>query len=220
MRWNGAAPVRVKVCGLTEPANARAVAELGVDEIGLNFWPGSPRCVSVERARAIMAALPATMRVVGVFVDAPGEEIDSTAAAVGLAAVQLHGDESPEVAAARRLPVIKAIRTAPGLRPDDLVTRWRGRVLLLDAWRAGQPGGTGQVADWTLARALADRGCTIYLAGGLTPDNLADAVEAVHPFAVDLNSGVERAPGLKDLDRLAAALRTLGRAAGPAGERA
>lgn len=214
---NGTAPVRVKVCGLTDPANARAVAGLGVDEIGLNFWPGSPRCVTVERARAIMAALPPSTRAVGVFVDAPGDEVDATAAEVGLAALQLHGDESLEFVAARRLPVIKAIRTAHGLTVEALAA-WRGRVLLVDAWRAGQPGGTGEPADRELARALVDRGYTIYLAGGLNPGNVATAVESVHPFAVDLNSGIESAPGLKDLNRLAAALRALGRVAPPAGE--
>ena len=209
---------RVKVCGLTDPDNARAVAALGVEEIGLNFWPGSPRCVSPERAAEIAAVLPRGVRRIGVFVDQPGEEIDRIAARVGLDALQLHGDETPDDCAARSRPVIKAVRATPGLTPAGLA-RWRGTTILVDAWRAGQPGGTGRTADWGLARQLVDAGFTLYLAGGLNPENLAAAVEAVRPHAVDLNSGVERAPGIKDPARLAAALAALGRTPRPVEER-
>jgi phosphoribosylanthranilate isomerase len=211
-------PVRVKVCGLTDPDNARAVAALGIDEIGLNFWPGSPRCVTPARAREIMAVLPPGVGAVGVFVDAPGEEVDRIAANLGLAALQLHGGETPDYAAARRRPVIRAVRSAPGTTAADL-SAWRGVTLLVDGWHPDRPGGTGRAADPDLARELVRAGFRLYLAGGLGPGNVA-AAAAVGPYAVDLNSGIESAPGIKDPARLAEALAALGRPPRPREEQA
>ncbi len=190
-------------------------ASLGVDAIGLNFHPGSPRCVSRETAREIVAALPSCVVTVGIFVDLPGGDVDAIAREVGLDRLQLHGSEDPEYCRARERRVIKALRTGPGV-DTDFVARYAPLPILLDGYRPGLAGGTGRVADWGLARVLVEQGVEVLLAGGLNPDNVADAVLAVGPAAVDLNSGVETAPGVKNRDRLSAALNALGRLRTPA----
>lgn len=190
-------------------------ASLGVDAIGLNFHPRSPRAVSEKTASEIVAALPSFVMSVGVFVDLPGEEVDRIASQVGLDRIQLHGDEDLDYCRARTHPVIKAFRTSPGIDPE-ILARYAPLPLLLDGYRAGLAGGTGRVADWGLARVLVEQGMELILAGGLNAENLADAVRAVCPSAVDLNSGVESTPGIKDRARLTAALDVLGRLRAPA----
>lgn len=200
--------VRLKVCGVTDESNARAIVALGIDEIGFNFYRPSLRYVSPERARDIARGLPPEVRRVGVFVDAPADEVDRIGELVGLDRLQLHGEESRDFCRARRIPVVKAFRSMPDL-DRERVTAYRPLPILLDGFSAGIPGGTGQLADWSLARDLVGEGVELYLAGGLGPDNVREAFEAVRPAALDLNSGVEATPGLKDLDRLRLVLERL-----------
>ena len=188
----------VKICGITRLEDAEAAVAAGASAIGFIFWPASPRFVDPHRARKIAAALPPFVTAVGVFVNQPIEYVNGVATLVRLAAVQLHGDETPEFAALAVAPVIKAvpIGTDPGI--------WRSRVrLLLDVHDPVARGGTGRTIDWAAAADLAAQR-DILLAGGLTPDNVADAVARVRPFGIDVSSGVERAPGIKDHQRLRA----------------
>jgi phosphoribosylanthranilate isomerase len=182
----------VKVCGLTRERDARLAWELGASALGFIFHPASPRHVSPERAAEIRQALPAAAFCVGVFVDRPADEVNAVARRVGLGAVQLHGDEPPALCAQIELPVIKALRAGS----PRLGEEYPAAAILLDAFHHSLPGGTGRQADWALGRELAGR-CRLILAGGLGPRNLEAAVTAVGPAAVDLNSGVESAPGVK-----------------------
>lgn len=200
--------VRVKICGITRVADALDAAALGVHAVGLNFVADSPRRVTLERAREIARALPSFVLLVGVFRDQPGAEVDRIAAAVGLDRLQLHGDEDAEYCDRRGRPVIKVVRPTEGWRAEH-AERWPGRPLLVDAWHARQAGGTGRLADWGAARELVAAGRSVILAGGLSPENLVEAVRFVRPEAVDLNSGVESATGLKDRQRLERALAEL-----------
>lgn len=191
----------VKLCGITRVEDALGAVVLGVAAIGLNFVSESPRAVSVAVAREIAAALPAGVLRVGVFRDAPGESVDAVAAAVGLDCLQLHGAEDPAYCAARLRAVIKVVRPAAGWTPAD-AEPWAAWPLLVDAWHPAQSGGTGRRADWAAARALVRAGRQVWLAGGLGPDTVAEALQMVGPYALDLNSGVESAPGVKDLKKL------------------
>jgi len=204
----------VKVCGLTRPDDATAAAAAGVDFIGLNFWPRSKRRVDADRARQVAAAARAAgpaIRLVGLFVDAALEAIDAARAAVGLDVIQLHGDETPDqcraVRAATGLPVWKAVPVTGPEAVADL-GRWPVDAVLLDAPSAGR-GGSGKTVDWALAADAVRRhpDLKIVLAGGLTPDNVAAAVARVGPWAVDVASGVETAPGEKDAARVGAFVR-------------
>ena len=190
------AMVRVKVCGVTSVADALMCVEAGVDAIGLNFWAGSVRRCQEGAARAIAEAVSGRTLLVGVFVDAPEAEIARLRDALGLGCVQLHGAEPPALVA-RFLPhAYKALR----VRDAGVLSEARsfpGEHVLLDAYVPGAPGGTGATFDWSLAAQLA-RERKVTLAGGLTPDNVADAVRAVQPYCVDTASGVEAGPGVKD----------------------
>jgi phosphoribosylanthranilate isomerase len=189
----------VKICGVTNLEDALAAVEAGADLLGFNFYRRSPRYVSPGDARRISERLPESVEGVGVFVNEPAEEVERIAREAGLGVVQLHGDETPEFCQALRgLKVVKALRVRAGfdaaacaLYPVD--------ALLLDAYRADAFGGTGHTFDWTLARQARERVARLYLAGGLTPDNVAEAVGAVRPYAVDVCSGVETSPGRKSL---------------------
>jgi phosphoribosylanthranilate isomerase len=197
--------VRIKVCGVTREADALLAADLGVDAVGFNFAPGSPRRLEPGRARALGAALPPFVVRVGVFVDAGPEEIEAVAGRAGLHVAQLHGEETPAMCAALGVPWYKAHRVGAGFRADA-VRRWGGGAFLLDAADPERRGGTGRTFDWAVARAAAAHGRVI-LAGGLTPDNVAAAIAAARPYAVDVSSGVESAPGVKDPDLLRAFVR-------------
>ncbi|MDD9938856.1 MAG: phosphoribosylanthranilate isomerase [Myxococcales bacterium] len=193
---------RVKICGLTSAAQARACVDLGADAIGINFFAGSKRCVDLATGRAIVETVGDEAITVGVFVDAGLAEIERIKAASGIRCVQLHGDESPELLE-RFLPhAYKALRVR-GAETIAEAARFGGEHVLLDAYVPGEPGGTGEVFEWSLATELA-RSRQVTLAGGLVPENVAAAVAAVRPFCVDVASGVERAPGDKDLERVAA----------------
>ena len=188
----------VKICGITRLEDAEAAVAAGASAIGFIFWPNSPRFVEPHRARKIAAALPPFVTTVGVFVNQPLEYVNGVARLVGVGAVQLHGDETPEFAASVAAPVIKALSVGADVR------LWRSRVrLLLDVHDPVARGGTGRTIDWAAAADLAAQR-DILLAGGLTPDNVADAVARVRPFGIDVSSGVERAPGIKDHQRLRA----------------
>lgn len=202
-----AARRRVKICGLTRPEDAALAVSLGAWALGVIFVPGSPRRVSIEQAAAVLASAPAGVERVGVFVNSGLDEIGESARACGLTAVQLHGEESPdECLEARRRTgcrVIKALRVAG---PETLagVVTFDTDFILLDTYQPGRHGGTGEVFDWSLAAALPAniRGERLILSGGLNPDNIAEAVRAVAPYAVDVASGVESAPGIKDTEKL------------------
>ena len=189
----------VKICGITRLEDAEAAVDAGAGAIGFIFWPNSPRFIDPHRARRIAAALPPLVTPVGVFVNQPLEYVNGVASLVGLGTVQLHGDETPAFAAAVASPVMKAI--APG---GDAGRAWPSRVrLLLDVHDPVARGGTGRTIDWRAAADLAAQR-QVLLAGGLTPDNVADAIARVRPFGIDVSSGVERAPGIKDHQRLRA----------------
>ncbi|MGB3086955.1 MAG: phosphoribosylanthranilate isomerase [Phycisphaerae bacterium] len=214
--------MRVKICGIRRPEWAKAAADAGADAVGLVF-ADSPRRVSLDEARRIVQALPPWVTPVGVFVDEAPTTVRYTARDVGLAAVQLHGDEPPEMLTELgRLKVVKVFRL--GSEADVEAARaWRARceragrlpdAYLVDARVPGGPkGGTGQAADWNLARHLADEGFRpLVLSGGLSPENVAEAIEQVQPWGVDTSSGTESAPGHKDPEKIRAFLETVRRA--------
>jgi phosphoribosylanthranilate isomerase len=195
----------VKICGITRLEDALAAADAGADAIGFIFWPSSPRFIDPYRARRIAKALPRLMTTVGVFVDQPIEYVNGVANLVPLAAVQLHGAETPAYAASVDRPVLKAV-AQDGLASCNV---WPANVmLLLDAHDPVKKGGTGKTIDWTAAAAVASRR-QIVLAGGLTAENVAGAVARVKPFGVDVSSGVEQAPGIKDHARLRALFKAI-----------
>jgi len=197
--------LRVKICGITSAEDGLAASAAGADAIGLVFWPRSPRALDLGRAREIAAALPPLVLRVGVFVDAPAAEIARTADAVGLDLVQLHGDEPPDALAALPRRALKALRVGDGFRPEQaLAYEGRAAGLLLDTRHGSAPGGSGRSFDWSHARALRERVRFLVLAGGLTPENVAEAIAAVRPDAVDVSTGVESSPGRKDPVRVAA----------------
>jgi phosphoribosylanthranilate isomerase len=192
-------PPKIKICGITRLEDALAAARLGADALGFNFWPRSKRYVAPVEARKIVRRLPSFVTPVGVFVDPSRDEVLGAVDASGVAVAQLHGDEPPELCISLPLPVLKAIRVADRHSLAALVS-YEVQGFLLDAPTPGY-GGSGEIFDWALAAEVA-RELPIVLAGGLGPDNIAEAVRAVRPWAVDVASGVERAPGVKDHDRM------------------
>jgi len=185
----------LKICGLTNEADAAHAVAAGATALGVIFAPSSPRCVSADRARDIVEAVPATLPVVGVFVNAPVEEIVAVVAHTGIRIVQLHGDEPESYAAAFKVPLLRAAGV------DVSIDAWPTATLLLDAVSSAERGGTGRRVDWDRAAAVARRRKTV-LAGGLTADNVAEAIATVRPFGVDVSSGVEASPGRKDRDKV------------------
>lgn len=192
---------RIKICGITQVDAALAAANAGADAIGLVFYAKSPRAVNAAQAAAICAALPPFVSTIGLFVNASVEEIDAVLSEVPLSALQFHGDETPGFCAQFARPYLKALRMRPDLDLCQATEQFAGAsALLLDTYRAGVAGGTGEVFDWDrVPRELAAR---IVLAGGLTPDNVEQAVAQVRPYAVDVSGGVESAPGIKDVIRI------------------
>lgn len=199
---------RIKICGITRPEDAHAAADAGASAIGMVFWPGSPRAVDIAAARAIVAALPAGVPAIGVFVNQTADEINAAIDGAGLFGVQLHGDEPVELIERIRRPVIRAV-TLGGLDVIDVLPPQV--TVLLDAVDHERRGGTGQTIDWAAAAAVARRR-PIVLAGGLTPSNVEQAIAEVRPYAVDVSSGVETAPGIKDHARMAAFIDAVRRA--------
>jgi phosphoribosylanthranilate isomerase len=195
--------VRVKICGITRLDDALLATELGAAALGFVFWRKSPRTIDADLAAAISEQLPAHVSTVGVFVDQPVDEIREVAAAARLSAIQLHGDEPLDYAQQLLQPVIKAVPVDPQFVPESLDAIPAEITVLLDARDPIRRGGTGRTIDWTLARRAAERR-RLFLSGGLTPENIRDAVTQVRPYGVDLSSGVESAPGVKDKGRLRA----------------
>ncbi|HEX6322275.1 MAG TPA: phosphoribosylanthranilate isomerase [Vicinamibacterales bacterium] len=199
---------RVKICGITRPDDARAAADAGASAIGMVFWPGSPRAVDAAAARAIVAALPAGVPAIGVFVNQTADDINAAIDAAGLFGVQLHGDEPVALIERIRRPVIRAV-TLDALEAIDVLPPQV--TVLLDAVDPERRGGTGQTIDWIAACEVARRR-PVVLAGGLTPANVEEAIARVRPYAVDVSSGVESAPGIKDHARIAAFIDAVRRA--------
>lgn len=200
--------VRSKICGITRIEDALSAAEAGADAIGLVFYAKSPRAVSVQQARAIIAALPPFVTTVGLFVDASRQELDNILAAVPLDLLQFHGDESPAFCEALQRPYIKALRVKPG---DDLAAQvaayGQAAGVLLDTYVPGIPGGTGEAFDWTLVPQGLSK--PIILAGGLVAENVAAAIRQVRPYAVDVSGGVEARKGIKDAEKIRAFMRAV-----------
>ncbi len=195
--------VRVKICGITSPQQAALAAALGVDAIGLVFYPASPRAVGLEQAREIARAAGPFTTVVGLFVNAEPDTIEQVLAKVPLGLLQFHGDENPAQCERYHRPYIKALRMKPGLDVASEAERHANAAgLLLDAYHPALPGGTGEVFDWD--RFPVDSHTPLILAGGLTPDNVADAIAATHCYGVDVSGGVESAPGVKDAEKMRA----------------
>jgi phosphoribosylanthranilate isomerase len=205
--------VRVKICGITSVNDAQLCAQLGAHAIGLNFFPESLRAISPFTAEKIVRELPAFVSTVGIFVNWAPEPVVALSGALGLSFAQLHGDETPQVASeiAKKIPVIKALRLGQGSTLPAFSKYREASAFLLDAVRAGEFGGTGQTTDWPLAQQAA-RSQRIILAGGLTPENVAEAINTVRPYAVDVASGVESRPGKKDPGKLRAFFQEVERA--------
>jgi phosphoribosylanthranilate isomerase len=194
--------VFTKVCGITNPGDARVAVDAGADAIGLIFAE-SPRKVSREEARKVSIALPENILKVGVFVDAEPGEVLQIAREVGLDLAQLHGDETPETVAAIRnagLPVMKALRVR-NTEALGALERYEVDLFMLDAWSARARGGTGETFDWGLAKSVKGRG-NIVVSGGLTPENVREAVEFFEPYGVDASSSLEERPGKKSGERV------------------
>lgn len=196
--------VRVKICGITIREDALLAAELGADALGFIFAPSSPRYLSPEAARAIVDTLPPFVTPVAVMVNEPLARVEEILTLSGCRVAQLHGDTPTDLLAALAWPVVQAVSVAVAEDLAPLSRYPHARAFLLDTKVAGQHGGTGQTFDWTLARQARGAGKPIILAGGLNPDNIADAIAVAQPDAVDLSSGVEREPGKKDHARLRA----------------
>lgn len=189
----------IKVCGITRVSDALQAVSCGASALGFIFWPRSPRCITPERAAEIVAELPPTLMTVGVFVNEPIDGVIAAVQRARLTTVQLHGDEPPAYADALAWPILRAMSLE-----DVGLTAWpRETTLLLDAANATTRGGTGQTIDWERAAEVA-QGRKVILAGGLTPENVGEAISRVRPFGVDVSSGVEEAPGVKDEKKVAA----------------
>ncbi len=190
---------RVKICGLTQVEDARRVAQAGADSIGLVFYPPSPRAVSVEQAQSICAALPAFVTVTALFVNEQAARIEQILQQLPIDLLQFHGDESAAFCRQFGRPYIKAVRVRPGVDLRQQAQHYQdARGLLCDAYKAGVPGGTGETFDWQLLDT--ELPLPVILAGGLSAENVAQAVISVKPYAVDVSGGVEAAKGIKDID--------------------
>lgn len=192
---------RIKICGITRVEDALAAARAGADAIGLVFHAASPRAVSIEQARAVVQALPPFVTTVGLFVDAAEETIRAVLDQVPLDLLQFHGDEPDTFCQRFARPYIKAVRVRPGDDLGALAANWPGASgILLDSYKPGVPGGTGETFDWSMIPA--QRPWTLILAGGLQAQNVRQAVDLVRPWAVDVSGGVEATKGIKDIDKI------------------
>jgi len=218
--WGDEMPVKVKICGITNLADGMAAAEAGADALGFVFYDQSPRHVSVEAAASLIRQLPPFVMKVGVFVNAPEDLVVWAIRECGLNLLQFHGDEAPEYCLQFGLMSMKAfrVRDAASLQA---VLGYHTDAWLLDAYSPGKPGGTGETFNWDLALEAQDWGRPIFLAGGLTSENVAEAVRCARPYGVDASSGVEAAPGRKDHAKVRAFIQAAkaveGYAGGPNG---
>ena len=193
---------RIKICGITNESDALHAVACGADALGFVFFAASPRCVEPGLVRSIVERLPADIVKVGLFVNEQPEVVNRTALESGIDLVQLHGDETPEYCRQIDRPVMKALR----VRNEQSLVGWQDypvETILLDAWHPEKFGGTGESCDWQLAAEMA-RQTSVILAGGLNPDNVAEAVTMVQPHGVDVSSGVEQSPGKKNPEKVRA----------------
>jgi phosphoribosylanthranilate isomerase len=202
--------IRVKICGLTRHEDAAIAVDLGADAIGFVFWLKSPRAVTPHAVRSIVDRLPAFVTRVGVFVDASPAEVVETVLAAGLDAVQLHGDEQFEDYRTVGARLIRGVALDDDEAADRAALWPRDVTPLVDAADRERRGGTGQLADWTRAATLAAKR-PILLAGGITAENVTDAVRRVRPWAIDVSSGVEKAPGIKSSERMQQLFKAIAR---------
>lgn len=200
---------RVKICGVTSAADARLASDCGADAVGLVFYPGSRRCIGPETANAIAASLGPFVTAVGLFLDAEAEAVQRVLDRVPLDCLQFHGSESAAYCARFGVPYIKAAGMAGNSDLTGYVREHsQARGLLVDSHRPGEAGGTGETFEWSAIPRGIEK--PLILAGGLTPDNVAEAVRCVRPWAVDVSSGVEAEPGIKDDRKMAAFMQGVG----------
>lgn len=200
--------VRSKICGITRIEDALAAVEAGADALGFVFYAKSPRAVDVRQARAIIDALPPFVTTVGLFVNASRCELNEILEVVSLDLLQFHGDEAPADCEGYHRPWIKALRVRPGDDLEAACQHYAGaRGILLDAYVPGVPGGTGEAFDWSLIPQRLSK--PIILAGGLSADNVAEAIRQVRPYAVDVSGGVEQAKGIKDAAKIDAFMQAV-----------
>lgn len=205
--------VKIKICGITELDDALHAVDCGADALGFVFYERSPRAITSKRAQAIIAALPPFVTVVGLFVNEDPLTIRLIADHCGLDVIQYHGDESPETVRMAPRRSIRALRVSESTTIDD-IDHYPACGLLLDAWVSGAYGGTGVRCNWEIAAGIAKKRPVI-LAGGLNPENIAEAIKTVRPYGVDISSGVEASPGRKDPKKVAAFIRAAQIAAHP-----
>jgi len=199
---------KIKICGITRYEDARMIVRLGVDALGFIFVSKSPRYITAGSARQITAKLPPFVAKVGVFVNETAEVIQQTCEEAGLTAIQLHGEESPEFCQQFSLPVIKAFSVGPSF-DLLLLDQYSCSAFLLDTWDTNTRGGTGKTFDWRIAEKASLRYEHIILAGGLGPSNISEALQRVAPYGVDLNSGLEISPGVKNPQKVLQAVKTI-----------
>jgi phosphoribosylanthranilate isomerase len=196
---------RVKICGITNLEDALLSAKFGADALGFNFYAKSPRSLALEKAREIIEQLPPEILKIGVFVNESLEKICEIVGIAKLDAIQLHGEETPkfvrQIKAKTNLEIIKAFRVSPEFKPED-VLQYEIDAVLLDAYSPKEHGGTGETFNWEIAKKVQEIFPKMYLAGGLSPENVAKAIENVQPFAVDACSCLEIRKGFKDAQKL------------------
>ncbi len=193
---------RIKVCGITERENALSLSALRIDALGFIFAEESSRYIEPEKAGGIIDTLPPFVKTVGVFVNASCREIGEVKRVAGFDVCQLHGDESPEYIRALKMPVIKSFTADEKLEKGTVMSYAGASGILLDASKEGMRGGTGERCDWGKAHEIGGYGFNTILAGGLSEANIKEAVHKVRPYAIDLNSGVEDSPGIKNIGRV------------------
>ena len=201
-------PIRIKICGITRYEDAKIAASLGVDALGFIFYPKSPRYVNPDDAASIIKALPPFVSRVGVFVDEELDNVFAIAGATGIDTIQLHGSESPRYCGKLPLPVIKAFSIEPST-DISLLEQYEVSGFLLDTWHSGRRGGTGKTFDWSIASAACSKFHHVILAGGLNSSNIVEALSTVHPYGLDINSGVEIKPGIKNPHKMRDAVQTI-----------
>ncbi|MFA5679400.1 MAG: phosphoribosylanthranilate isomerase [Pseudomonas sp.] len=202
--------VRIKICGITRIEDALAAANAGADAIGLVFHAPSPRAVDIEQAAAIVRALPPFITTVGLFVDATEERINQVLSQVPLDVLQFHGDEPDAFCRIFARPYLKAVRVRPGDDLHALAANWPGASgILLDSYKPGVPGGTGETFDWSMIPTQRD--WPLVLAGGLDADNVRQAIAQTAPWAVDISGGVESSKGIKDIAKINAFIQEVRR---------
>ena len=192
---------RIKICGITKPADASRIVDLGVDAIGLVFYPKSPRAVDIGTAKEICTSLPALVACVAVFVDATPNEIERVLSSMPITLLQFHGQETATNCEQYGIPYIKAVRMKQEISPESVAeSHPNAKAILLDSYHKGKIGGTGESFEWE--RVLECKSKPIILAGGLSPLNIAEAMTITKPYGIDVSTGVEIRPGIKDEDKL------------------